>query len=218
MRKTNCPPGKVLRHPSPLRLLHWFHVAVTLILALTGFYLSRPWLPPGVLRVAYVRLTHLTSAPLLAATVVLYPFYSMLSGAWHDLVPNRQDWRTAGRLLRYELLLSEEAPLRGKYHLLQKLLYLSFQPVLLLQVATGWALAAPTAQSGSLVVRLAGDLQRVRLVHYFGALYLVLAATFHFYLVLSTPGALVGMVTGWAEAVPPTDTVAEKATRPPHLR
>ncbi|MDI6871363.1 MAG: cytochrome b/b6 domain-containing protein [Bacillota bacterium] len=218
MSKAAAPPGKMLRHPAILRLIHWTHTAVTLLLALTGFYLGRPFLPPHLLRVAHVRLTHLTFATPFIATALLHLVYSLVSGSWHDLLPDRRDWRTAGCLLRYELLLAGEAPMHGKYHLLQKLLYLSFLPAVLIQGATGWALASHSTWSGSLFIRLAGDLQRVRLIHHFVALYLIATVTLHFYRVLSEPGMLVAMVTGWAAAVPPAGTPEEKATRPPHLR
>lgn len=218
MKGATAPPGKVLRQPGLLRLSHWTHVAVTLLLAVTGLYLDQPFLPRHVLRVAYVRLVHLTFASPFVATILFHLVYSLTSGSWHDLWPDRRDWRVLGGVLRHEALLSDEMPMHGKYHLLQKLLYLSFLPAVLLEAVTGWALAAPTTGSGSLILRLAGDLQRVRLLHYFVALYLVAGATLHFYRVLSEPGALVSMLTGWADAVPPADTAAEKATRPPRWR
>lgn len=213
-----APPGKVLRHPGILRLIHWVHVALIIVYGLTGMYLSRPVLPPHLLRVATVRLIHLTFCPAVIATLVFYLLYVVVSGAWRDLRPVREDWRTAGALLKYEALLSEEAPMRGKYHLLQKLLYLSFGPALLLEAIAGWALLAHQTPSGSLVVRLAYGLQMVRLVHFAGAIYLILTTTLHLYRVLSEPHSLTAMVTGWDRAVPPLNTPEEKAIRPPELR
>lgn len=218
MSGATAPPGKLLRHPALLRLLHWVHTALTLTLAVTGLYLSRPFLPPRVLRVATVRLAHLTFCPALTATLVLHVAYALFSGSWRDLFPMKSDWRALGGQLKYEFHLADEAPLGGKYNVLQKLLYLSFLPALLVEALTGWALAAHHSLTGSLVVRLAGGLQGVRLIHFFGALYLLLTATGHLYRVLTEPGYLASMVTGWAPAVPPTGTRAEKATRPPRLR
>ncbi len=218
MTGRTAPPGKVLRHPPLLRLIHWAHVATTLVLALTGLYLSHPFLPPHLLRVSRVRLIHLVAASPWLATLAFYLVYTVTVGAWRDLLPDRRDWRHLGGTLRHELLLSEEMPMHGKYHILQKLLYLSFLPVTLALAATGWAMAAPASGSGSLLARLAGGLQPARAGHYYLSLYLLTGATLHFYRVLVEPGALVAMITGWAAAVPPADTRAEKATRPPHLR
>jgi cytochrome b subunit of formate dehydrogenase len=208
----------VLRHPGLLRLIHWSHVVITLILAVTGLYLDRPFLPRPALRVATVRLTHLTAAPLFVASLAFHLVYSLTSGSWRDLWPDRRDWRSLGGVVKHEALLSEAMPMHGKYHVLQKLLYLSFLPVALAEAATGWSMAAPTTWSGSLLIRGAGDLGRIRLLHYLLALYLVATATLHLYRILSEPGSLAAMLTGWASDVPPADTAAEKATRPPRWR
>lgn len=213
-----APPGKILRNPGILRLLHWTHVLLTLLMALTGFYLDRPFLPPYVLRVSRVRLVHLTFASSLVASLLLYLVYLWSSGSWRDVVPGRPDWRAFGGTLRHELLLSDVMPMHGKYQILQKLLYLSFIPALLLQTVTGWALASHGTRSGALIISLSRGLQQVRLIHYFLALYLVVTATLHFYRVLAEPGLLTAMVTGWADAVPPVNTRAEGQLRPPGLR
>lgn len=213
-----APPGKVLRHPGVLRLIHWSHVALAMVLVLTGFYLDRPFLPPHILRVSRVRLVHSTFASPYVASLLLYLVYLLNSGAWRDLIPARNDWRNLGGTLRYLLVFSAEMPMHGKYHLLQKLLYLSFIPGILLKALTGWALAAHGTWSGALIIFLAGGLQNIRLIHYFVALYLLLGATAHLYLVLSEPGSLAAMVTGWAAAVPPAGTKEERALRPPELR
>ncbi|HHW13616.1 MAG TPA: hypothetical protein GXX28_01610 [Firmicutes bacterium] len=215
----NVPPaGKVLRHPAPLRLIHWTHVSVTLALAFTGFDLAHPFLPPRLFPPKYARLAHSTLASALAATFALWLYYAFTTGAWRELLPDRRDWRTAGALLRYELLLSEDSPMHGKYHLIQKVLYLSFHLAIGLQILTGWALAAYVTRSGSLLIRLAGGLQRIRTVHHFAALYLVLTSTLHLYRALTDPRLVVAMITGWGHAGPPLDTPAEKAIRPPESR
>jgi cytochrome b subunit of formate dehydrogenase len=199
-------------------LIHGVHVATTLVLALTGLYLSYPFLPPPLLRLSLVRLIHLSAASPWLATLVFHVVYALTTGAWRDLVPGRRDWRHLGGTLRHKLLLSEEMPMHGKYHILQKLLYLSFLPTILALAATGWAMTAPTSGSGSLLVRLVGGLQPARAAHYYLSLYLLTGATLHLYQTLIEPGVLVSMVTGWSAAVPPADTRAEKATRPPRLR
>lgn len=212
------PPGKVLRHPTLPRLTHWTHTFVTLALAFTGFDLAHPFLPPRLFPPKYARLSHSTLASAFTATFIFWLYYALLTGAWRTLIPNRRDWRTAGALLRYELLLAEDIPMHGKYQLIQKMLYLSFHLVVVLQILTGWALAAHGTRSGALLIRLAGDLQRIRTVHHFAALYLVLTGTLHLYRALVDPGLMVSMITGWGEAGPPLDTPEEKATRPPALR
>jgi cytochrome b subunit of formate dehydrogenase len=211
-------PGQVLRYTGPIRLIHWAHVVVTLLLAVTGFYLDWPSLPPHLLRVATVRLVHLTLASALTATTLFHLVFAVTSGSWRTLIPTRQDWRSLGGTARHELLLTEVMPPHRKYHVLQKLLYLSFLPAVAVEVATGWALAAYQTPTGSLLIRWAGGLSGVRLAHYYVALYLVLTATGHFYRVLSEPGSLVAMLTGWAFDVPSADTEAERATRPPRWR
>ncbi|MGE5508420.1 MAG: cytochrome b/b6 domain-containing protein [Chitinophagales bacterium] len=216
--RPTAPPGRVLRHPLMLRLIHWIHVATVAVLALSGFYVSRPFLPTGVLRISDVRLAHLTTAPLLVATWVLYAYFLLVSGAYRDLLPSRADLLNLGGTLRYELLLTEELPPHAKYHIFQKLLYLSFFPVIAGLAFTGWALAVPSTRSASVVVLLAGDLQRVRIIHYALALYLTLTGTLHFYRVLTEPHTMASMVTGWALAVPPSGTRAEKASRPRRLQ
>lgn len=215
---STAPPGKVLRHPLLLRLIHWTHVATTVVLAVSGFYNSRPFLPAGTLRVADVRLTHLTIAPLLVATWIFYAYYLLASGTYRDLLPVRRDWANLWGTLRYQLLLTDTMPLHGKYHLLQKFLYLSFFPVVAGLALTGWALAVPSTPSGSLVLLLAGDLQSVRIIHYALALYMTLTGTMHMYQVFTEPHTLASMLSGWAAATPPSGTKAEKATRPHGLR
>ncbi len=95
---------------------------------------------------------------------VIYFVFTILSGAWRDLVPTRQSPREAVQVVLYDLGLRRALPPQGKYNSAQKLAYTAVVLMGLGSVVTGIAIYRPT-QFASLT-SLVGGYRAARLLHF----------------------------------------------------
>lgn len=95
---------------------------------------------------------------------VAYVAYTAISGEWRHLVPDRQDWRDAGKVVLHDLRIRKEAPPQGKYNAAQKISYFGVIVMGAGAILTGLAIYKPTQLSWLTALFL--GYQGARTVHF----------------------------------------------------
>jgi thiosulfate reductase cytochrome b subunit len=95
---------------------------------------------------------------------VLYVAYTMVSGAWREMVPNRSSFRDALQVVRYDLGLSKSRPPQGKYNAAQKISYTGIIVMGFGSLLTGLAIYRPTQTAW--LTTLTGGYQMARWEHF----------------------------------------------------
>jgi Ni/Fe-hydrogenase 1 B-type cytochrome subunit len=135
----------------PIRAMHWLAAISVAVLVVTGFYIGRPYFAPAPGETAdlYVmgtmRFAHFAAAGVLVATGIVRVYWLFAGNRYERfqaLFPiSRRGFRDLGRVLRkYILVHSERAPHYLGHNPLQQLTYTAFYGVIVVQVATGFAL------------------------------------------------------------------------------
>ena len=86
---------------------------------------------------------------------ILYILYTIFSGEWRYLVPDRRSWKEAWHLLLHDLYLRKEKPLQSRYNAAQKIAYTSIIIMGLGSLMTGLAIYKPV-QFGWITALLGG--------------------------------------------------------------
>jgi len=133
------------KHPLAIRWLHWVNFPLLLVMiwsglliywandvyrvGLGGFTLFKffpQWFYKALnvpFRLAEGMAFHFFFMWLFAANGLLYVLYTIVSGEWRLLVPDRRSFREAVQVTLYDLHLSKHKPSQGKYNGAQKLAY-----------------------------------------------------------------------------------------------
>jgi thiosulfate reductase cytochrome b subunit len=203
--------------PWPVRLLHWAHVPLLVIMAGSGLqilaaypmmgpqgqpYAAYPFQgvpPPEWVRIgqwlAGGRHWHFAFAWLFLLNGLVYVLYLALSGEWHRrLFLPRRDVGNALSTLAYYLRLRRSAPPQQLYNGLQRLAYTGTLLLALVGVLSGLVLYKPV-QLGWLTA-LFGGYDAARFVHLGTLALLALFTVGHVVLVALHPRTLGEMVTG----------------------
>jgi len=135
----------------PIRAMHWAAAGSLMVLVVTGFYIGRPYFAPapGDTADLYVmgtmRFLHFAAAGVLVATAIVR-IYWLFAGNRYErlgaLFPiTRTDLRNLALVIRkYAMLRWEVGPHYVGHNPLQQIAYTGFYVLLILQVATGFAL------------------------------------------------------------------------------
>lgn len=86
---------------------------------------------------------HLTFGWFFVINGALYLLYLSRRGNWRYLIPDRQGWRDAPKVLLHDLHLRREAPPQGKYNAMQQIAYTSVVVMAVLLVLSGFAIYKP---------------------------------------------------------------------------
>ena len=123
---------------------------------------------------------------LFAINGVLYVVYTIVSGAWRELLPNRRSFIEAIQVTLHDLRLRREAPPQGKFNAAQRIAYTAIVVMGLFSLLTGLAIYKPVQFSW--LTWLFGGYQRARFFHFW------LTAGYVFFFVVH-----IGQVirTGW---------------------
>ncbi|WP_028308291.1 cytochrome b/b6 domain-containing protein [Desulfitibacter alkalitolerans] len=191
---------KIMEQPLAIRIFHWSFVGATLIVLLTSFlkvfreYNFLNW--PDTTTSFY----HQTSGLLLFFLIIFRIYYSLISGMWTYDIPIKKEFASFLELSRYYAFLTEQKPpVFPKYNIAQKLTFLSWFFVVLIQTITGLILAFPE-ESKTIVSLVFGNLQMVRVIHFLTFAYFVITIIPHVYLVLvEDPAKLQAMFTGYLQ-------------------
>ena len=95
---------------------------------------------------------------------ILYVLYTIFSGEWRDLVPDRRSWKEAILVALHDLHLRKEAPPQRKYNAAQRISYTAIVVMGLGSLLTGLAIYKPV-QFGWLTF-LFGGYQMGRFLHF----------------------------------------------------
>jgi len=184
-----------LEHPMPAVLMHWAHLLSFFVLIATGLQIHAhtDWLGP----LGAVRQVHFIAMYIFILTTVVriyWAFFGAGSAAlggltrqrdWKFFSLNGADVKSTPSWIAYYLFLRKEKPRVVKYGSLQKLTYAILFPLgILVMALTGFALFPPTAGAMLWLTNLAGGLNGMRLIHYFGMWVLIVFFMIHFYLVI----------------------------------
>lgn len=152
-----------LRHPWPIRLLHWLLAPSYLVLLYTGIYISRPGLLP-LANMQRARQWHFWGMFFFLGSLAARIYYGIVTRNYLEIIPGRKTMAILPAYLKYEFFLSKKEPVFPKYNPVQKLYYTSWVPMFILQGITGAVLYAPRRLA--FLEALFGGLNRVRRLHY----------------------------------------------------
>ena len=201
----------------PLRLMHWIAALCIVVLAVTGFYIGKPYfLTSGEASSHFlmgkVRLLHFAAAGLLVATGIVRVYWLFAGNKFERLgalFPIRpRDWVNMVRQVKFYLMIKpENAPHYLGHNPLQQLSYTGMYAVTILMVITGFNLYGQSNPGGifhtvfAWVPLLFGGLQRVRFVHHVASWAFLIFLPIHIYLamrsdVLERTGTISSIVSG----------------------
>lgn len=101
---------------------------------------------------------------LFAVNGIIYVLYTIFSGEWRELVPNKRSFREAWQVLLHDLYLSKKKPPQKKFNGAQQLAYTAVIIMGLGSLVTGLAIYKPI-QLGFLV-KITGGYEAARLEHF----------------------------------------------------
>ena len=191
--------SKLLINPLPVRIFHWSLVVSLSTAIISGLEISftRPLVALRIIRFAHA------SAGLIALAVVFYRVgYAFISGDYKTFAINAEDIKTIPDLAKYYLFINKNPPpLRTKYNVGQKLIYLSWLLVILFLAFGGILLLNSFfITKGGVFVLVSRIIlpQRLRMVKFSLTIYMVITIMLHIYLAHTSDIAKAqAMFTGW---------------------
>lgn len=168
-----------------------------ILLALTGFYIHTPHGFPIFPSMDIARKIHFICMYAVAAGVIGRLYYAFVTRDSKNFRLRSADFGNMIGLMKYYLFISDELPDFGeKYNPGQKMMYLAFVPLVIIQGFTGFILYWPTTFNHWATVF--GGMHVMRIVHYIVAWIFVYCIAAHLYLDFSEGLAnIAGMITGY---------------------
>jgi Ni/Fe-hydrogenase b-type cytochrome subunit len=184
----------------PIRAMHWIAVAAIVVLAVTGFYIGRPYFMTGGeaanhFLMGWMRFLHFVAAGALVATGVVRLYWLFAGNKFERLAalfPVRpRDWANLVKQVKYYLMIQpDKAPHYLGHNPLQQLSYTALYLVTGVMVLTGFALYGQYNPGGLFyslfgwIVPLLGGLPQVRVLHHVLAWVFLIFLPIHIYLAL----------------------------------
>lgn len=153
------------KHPLAMRWFHWLNFPLLTIMIWTGMLIYwasdtysitlfghrfYKFFPEGFYRFFHIphRLAegmafHFLFMWFFAINGVLYVLYTIISGEWRHLLPNRRSFKEAWQVLLYDLHLRKTAPRQGKYNAAQRVAYTAIIVMGFGSLITGLAIYKP---------------------------------------------------------------------------
>lgn len=201
----------------PLRAMHWIAALSILVLAVTGYYIGKPYFMTGGEASSHflmgkMRLLHFAAAALMIATAIVR-FYWLFAGNKFERLPalfplRARDWSNAIKQIKFYLMIEpEKAPHYLGHNPLQQLSYTGMYALAALMVVTGFSLYGQASPGGvfytafAWVPQLFGGLQRVRFIHHVAPWGFLAFVPIHVYLamrsdVLERTGTISSIISG----------------------
>ncbi len=148
----------------PRRVYHWINLVSMAVLAVSGWYVHKPFAPDlmGLMRYA-----HLTAAYIFSINLVLRVYYAFgKNGDWRKYLKPQIN-RKMLRLTFRHYLLYEHLPEGDHYRILQNASYLVIVILLFVQIITGVLLIEAEGSLPTQVITLLGGINAVRQGHLF---------------------------------------------------
>lgn len=201
----------------PIRAMHWAAVLSIVVLAVTGFYIGRPYFMTSGEAVnhylmGWMRFLHFVAAAVLVATGIVRLYWMFAGNKFERLLalfPVRpRDWTNMVKQVKcYLMIQPEKAPRYLGHNPLQQLSYTGIYAVAALMVVTGFTLYGQANPGGFFytltqwLAPLLGGLQIVRFVHHVSAWAFLIFIPIHIYLatradILEHGGTISSIVSG----------------------
>src|SRR5581483_10094232 len=166
----------------PIRVMHWAAALAIVVLALTGFYIGKPYFVTGGeasshYLMGWFRFIHFSAATVLVATAIVR-IYWLVAGNKFERLPalfpvRPREWVNMFKQVKYYLMIRpEEAPQYLGHNPLQQLSYTGMYLVAAVMVVTGLMLYGQSNPGGlwytllQWAVPLLGGIQIVRFIHH----------------------------------------------------
>ena len=176
----------VNKHKLPTRWLHWINFPLLTIMIWSGLLIY--W-ANDVYRIGWSDTTLLKFFPesfykalnvpfrladgmsmhfvfmwLFAINGLVYAVYTLLSGEWRELVPNKRSFKEAWQVVLFDLKIRKIKPPQGKYNAAQKIAYTAIIAMGFGSLLTGLAIYKPV--QFSTLTFLLGGYARARIEHF----------------------------------------------------
>ena len=174
--QTRMPKQLVAKHPLAIRWFHWVNFPLLMLMIWSGIliYWAYPvyikldpatWKTLGVNnRLAEGMALHFFFMWLFIGNGVLYVAFTLISGEWRALVPNRHSFREAIHVVLHDLHLRKEAPPPRKFNGAQQIAYTSVILMGVGSLLTGLAIYKPVQFAW--LTSIFGGYQRARFFHF----------------------------------------------------
>ena len=202
----------------PIRAMHWVAAGSILLLIVTGFYIGRPYFVANpadtsqLFLMGTMRFLHFAAAGALVATAIVRVYWLLVGNRyenWKALLPvDPKSLRNVLRMMRKYLLFRwHEGPHYVGHNPMQQLAYTGFYAVLLVQIATGFALYGLADPEGFFFrvfgweTRFFGGVPVVRFVHHVLTWVVIIFVPVHVYLGVRTEftdrdGTITSIISG----------------------
>ncbi len=204
----------------PVRLTHWINVICLFILAVTGFYIGKPFIHAYSSKqyiMGWIRLIHYIAAYVFVMSLVLRIYWSFVGNryaSWKILFPlSREEWGYVAKEMKYYLFISKEPPHTIGHTAVSGLVYLALLMIVFFQIISGFAMYSLN-HSGMIWTVLGGwllsvmHLPIIKLFHHL-FMYVILAfAILHVYVSwfsdISGKSGLMGSIFNGHKFIPKT--------------
>lgn len=167
----------VRKHSLAIRWFHWINFPLLFLMIWSGILIYWAWPKYGVTldpttwkklgvnnRLAEGMALHFFFMWFFTINGVLYVLYTLISGAWRELVPNRHSFREALHVLLHDLKIRKDPPPPRKFNGAQQIAYTTVILMGVGSLLTGLAIYKPVQFAW--LVTLCGGYQTARLIHF----------------------------------------------------
>jgi Ni/Fe-hydrogenase 1 B-type cytochrome subunit len=206
----------------PAVVMHWLHLVSMFALIISGFYIHWPFIPGLMSLMRGLHIVFMWVLIIVAIARVIWAFVGRTSA--HGSREVVRDYRhfgyqkenrgTLGPTLGYYLFLRKNPPAGAKFNPLQKVTYVTWLVLIVLQAITGLALWDPIQHVFMPLTYALGGLFYVRMIHFIIMWLFIITTLIHIYLSVLHPEA-VRLMFLWREDPGPagaTTTTTERRT------
>lgn len=171
-------------HPWPARVMHYIHWICMVLLGVSGLYIHRPFAAGWM---GTMRTMHFIAMYIVLINLVVRIYWSIFGtkGDIKRYLPEKENKGKLIPIVLYYLFIKKEHPATAKYNPLQKMTYVSWILLLILQGLTGFALYWPNVSFFSSLNTMVGGLMTVRMIHFLIMWLFILTVAIHVYLSLA---------------------------------
>jgi Ni/Fe-hydrogenase b-type cytochrome subunit len=125
--------------PALPKWLHFEHVACMILLAASGLFIRFPTISYSRTPMQWIHYVAMIVVILNLIWRLQYAFFSPRRD-WREFAVTGRDITTAPKVILYYIFIKPSKPHLGKYNVMQKMTYIIFVPLLIVQALTGFAL------------------------------------------------------------------------------